>query len=67
MTKENRNNSFSSSQLRRHLLAIWYGLNAVIMKFLSSNCVVLKVERFEGFVNQSNFTHLMIHKTSIRI
>ena len=35
---------------------------AIVLKFLSGT---LKVDRFEGFVNQSNITNFMINKTSV--
>ena len=37
---------------------------AIVPKFLLGTNVTLKVDRFEGFVNQSNITDFMINKTS---
>ena len=39
-------------------------VSAIVPKFLSAICQPLKVDHFEGFINQSIITHLMIHKTS---
>ena len=37
---------------------------AIALKFLLGTNVTLKVDRFEGFVNQSDITDFMINKTS---
>ena len=39
-------------------------VSAIVLKFLSGIRILLKVDQYEGFVNQSNVTDFIVSKTS---
>ena len=52
-----------SDSRHAYLKTVW----AIILKFLSGTNLTLKVNDFDGFVNQSSTAHFMITKTSIGV